>query len=53
MSPASRTPLIKRGLVSQGSQSLALGLAKTAASQLEEFVRSPIKFAIEFLVRLR
>jgi hypothetical protein len=30
MSPASRAPLIKTGLVSQGSESLALGLAKTA-----------------------
>ncbi len=40
MSPASRAPLIKTGMVSQGSQSLALGLAKTAASQLDEFVRS-------------
>jgi hypothetical protein len=29
------------GLVSQGSQNLALGLAKTAASQLDEFVRGP------------
>jgi len=28
------------GLVSQGSQGLALGLAKTATSQLDEFVRS-------------
>jgi hypothetical protein len=28
------------GLVSQGSQSLALGLAKAAASQFNEFVRS-------------
>ena len=36
MSPASRAPLIKTGLVSQDSQSLALGLAKTAASQLDE-----------------
>jgi len=27
-------------MVSQGSQSLALGLAKTAASQLDEFVRA-------------
>ena len=27
-------------MVSQGSQSLALGLAMTAASQLDEFVRS-------------
>ena len=29
MSPASRAQLVKRGVVSQGSQSLALGLAKT------------------------
>jgi hypothetical protein len=35
MSPASRAPLIYNGMVSQGSQSLALGLAKTAATQLE------------------
>ena len=27
-------------MVSQGSESLALGLAKTAATQLDEFVRS-------------
>jgi len=27
-------------MVPQGSQSLALGLAKTAASQLDEFVRA-------------
>ncbi len=40
MSPASQAPLIKTGMVSQGSQNLALGLAKTAASQLDEFVRS-------------
>jgi|GEM_PF-3341395 len=40
MSPASRAPLIKTGMVSQGSQKLALGLAKTAASQLAEFVLS-------------
>jgi|GEM_PF-4405484 len=39
MSPASQAPLIKTGMVSQGSQNLALGLAKTAASQLDEFVR--------------
>jgi len=36
MSPASQAPLIKTVLVSQGSQGLALGLAKTAASQLDE-----------------
>ena len=41
MSPASQAPLIKTGMVSQGSQNLALGLAKTAASQLDEFVRGP------------
>jgi hypothetical protein len=40
MSPASRAPLFKTGMVSQGSQSLALGLTKTAASQLDEFARS-------------
>ena len=34
MSPASRAPLIYNGMVSQGSQSLALSLA-TAATQLE------------------
>ncbi|MEK6337740.1 MAG: hypothetical protein AABM67_22705, partial [Acidobacteriota bacterium] len=39
-SPTSRAPLIRTGMVSQDSQSLALGLAKTAASQLDEFVRS-------------
>jgi hypothetical protein len=39
MSPASRAPLIKTGMVSQGSQRLALGLTKTAASQLDEFVK--------------
>ena len=41
MSPASQAPPIKTGMVSQGSQNLALGLAKTAASQLDEFVRGP------------
>ena len=41
MSPASQAPLIKTGMVSQGSQNLALGLAKTAASQLDEFVCGP------------
>ena len=40
MSPASQAPLIKTGMVSQGSQNLALGLATTAASQLDDFVRS-------------
>jgi hypothetical protein len=40
MSPTSQAPLSKRH-VSQGSQNLALGLAKTAASQLDEFVRGP------------
>ena len=39
MSPASQAPLIKTGMGSQGSQNLALGLAKTAASQLDEFIR--------------
>ena len=34
MSPASRAPLIYNGHRSQDSQSLALGLAKTAATQL-------------------
>ena len=34
MSPASQAPLLKTGMFSQGSQNLALGLAKTAASQL-------------------
>ena len=34
MSPASRAPLIYEGMVSQGSQSFALGLAKTAATPL-------------------
>ena len=43
MSPASRAPCIT-GMVSQGSQSLTLGLAKTAAAQLDEFVRSPRLF---------
>ena len=42
MSPASQAPLIYTGLVSQGSQGVALGLAKTAASQLDEFVRSTL-----------
>ena len=41
MSPASQAPLIKTGMRSQGSQNLALGLAKTAASQLDEFVGGP------------
>jgi len=41
MSPASRAPLIYNELVSQGSQNLTLGLARTAATQLDEFVRSP------------
>jgi len=40
MSPASRAPLIKTGMVPQGSQKLALGLTTTAASQLDDFVRS-------------
>jgi hypothetical protein len=39
MSPALQARLIKTDMVSQGSQNLALGLAKTAASQLDEFVR--------------
>jgi hypothetical protein len=37
MAPASQAPLIKTRMGSQGSQNLALGLAKTAASQLDEF----------------
>ena len=37
MSPASRAPQIKKGPSSQGSQTLALGLAKAAASQLDDF----------------
>ena len=44
MSPASQAPPIKTGMVSQGSQNLALGLATTAASQLDEFVRSRLGF---------
>ncbi len=40
MSPASQAPTIETGMVSQGSQNLALGLAKTAASQLDELVHA-------------
>ena len=40
MSPASQAPLIYNGRFPKARKSLALGLAKTAASQLDEFVRS-------------
>jgi hypothetical protein len=42
MSPASRAPLINYAHDSQGSKSLALGLATSAATQLDEFVLTPI-----------
>jgi hypothetical protein len=47
MSPASRAPLIKNGPVSQGSQGLALGLAKTVPMNRDSmslFARAPFAF---------
>jgi len=49
-SPASQAPFIKMGLISQGSQNLALGLTTAAASQLDESLIEPLSRSLPLAV---